>query len=202
MGLRMEGQQLVTFVESSPSAASAGAAIELAHLFDKFRAVRAFVLDVDGVLTDNRVHLTESGEQLRVMNIRDGMGIRLALQSGFPLCVITGGRSQGVIKRLSMLGIEHIYSGVDNKWPVFEQFLEVHQLKPAEVCYMGDDVPDLEILRKVGLAACPVDAVPEVRAVADFISPVAGGAGCVRDLIEKVLKTQDKWPFSSTGKAE
>ncbi|MCS7037262.1 MAG: HAD-IIIA family hydrolase [Saprospiraceae bacterium] len=191
----MEGQQLVTFKEPALQPAGADVAVELVHLFDKFRAVRAFALDVDGVLTDNRVHLTESGEQLRVMNIRDGMGIRFAIESGFPFCVITGGRSLGVIKRLNLLGIEHIYSGVTNKWPAFEQFLNTCQLKPAEVCYMGDDVLDLEVLRKVGLAASPADAVPEVRAVADYISPLTGGNGCVRDLIEKVLKTQEKWRF-------
>jgi 3-deoxy-D-manno-octulosonate 8-phosphate phosphatase (KDO 8-P phosphatase) len=191
----MEGQQLVTFTEPTRQPDSTNTAIELAHLFDKFRAVRAFALDVDGVLTDNRVHLTESGEQLRVMNIRDGMGIRFAIESGFPFCVITGGRSLGVTKRLSLLGIEHIYSGISNKLPVFEQFLQICQLKPADVCYMGDDVLDLEVMRKVGLAACPADAVPEVRAIADYISPLTGGAGCVRDLIEKVLKTQEKWPF-------
>ncbi len=194
MGVRMEGQQLVKFGNNPPSGAP-DASVELVHLFDKLNAVRAFVLDVDGVLTDNFVHLTESGEQLRRMNIRDGLGIRIAMQNGFAFCVITGGRSQGVTKRLSLLGIEHIYSGISEKWPVFLQFLDAVQLKPADVCYIGDDLPDLEILRKVGLAACPADAVPEVRALADYISPLPGGGGCVRDVIEKVLRTQDKWRF-------
>ncbi len=192
----MERQQLIKFGTEPPLPATAETApVELVHLFDKFNAVRAFVLDVDGVLTDNFVHLTESGEQLRRMNIRDGLGIRIAMQNGFPFCVITGGRSQGVIKRLSWLGIEHIYSGISEKWPVLLQFLEAVQLRPTDVCYIGDDLPDLEVLRKVGLAACPSDAVAEVRAVADYISPLPGGAGCVRDLIEKVLKTQDKWRY-------
>ncbi len=195
MGIRMEGQQPIKFGETPSLPATTEAPIELVHLFDKMQAVRAFVLDVDGVLTDNYVHLTESGEQLRRMNIRDGLGIRVALQNGFSFCVITGGRSQGVIKRLSWLGIEHIYSGVSEKWPVFAQFLDTFQLRAAEVCYIGDDLPDLEILRKVGLAACPADAVPEVRAIADYVSPFAGGSGCVRDVIEKVLKTQGKWTF-------
>ncbi len=195
MGLRMEAQQLVKSLAEGHSSAPAETAVELVHLFDKLRTVRAFALDVDGVLTDNFVHLTESGEQLRRMNIRDGLGIRIALENGFPFCVITGGRSQGVIKRLSLLGIEHIYSGISDKWPVLMQFLEQFRLRSADVCYIGDDLPDLEVLRRVGLAACPTDAVAEVRAVADYVSPFAGGSGCVRDVIEKVLKSQDKWRF-------
>jgi len=171
-------------------------AVELVHLFDKLKAVRAFILDVDGVMTDNIVHVTESGEQLRRMNIRDGLGIKIALKNGFPVCIITGGRSQGVIKRLSGLGVEHIYSGIEDKWPVFVQFLQTFGLKASEICYMGDDLPDLQILRKVGLSACPADSVPEVLNTVDYISPVAGGAGCVRDVVEKVLKSQGKWGMS------
>ncbi len=169
--------------------------VELVHLFDKLKAVRAFILDVDGVLTDNTVHVTESGEQLRTMNIRDGLGLKIALRNGFPVCIITGGRSLGVIKRLSGLGIEHIYSGVEEKWPVFQQFLHTFGLKATEICYMGDDLPDLEILRKVGLSACPADAVPEIINTVDYISPRVGGAGCVRDVVEKVLKVQGRWKF-------
>lgn len=164
--------------------------VELVHLFDKFKAVRAFILDVDGVMTDNTVHVTESGEQLRTMNIRDGLGLKIALRSGFPVCIITGGRSQGVVKRLAGLGVEHIYTNVDDKWPVFQQFLQMHGLKASEICYMGDDLPDLQILRKVGLSACPSDAVPEVLNTVDYISPIPGGRGCLRDVIEKVLKSQ------------
>lgn len=167
--------------------------VELVHLFDKFKAVRAFVLDVDGVLTDNTVLVTETGEQLRTMHIRDGLAIKVALRNGYPFCIITGGRSQGVVKRLSGLGIEHIYSGIEDKWPVFQQFLQTFNLKANEICYMGDDLPDLQILQKVGLSACPADAVGEIRSTVDYISPLAGGTGCVRDVVEKVLKTQDKW---------
>lgn len=169
--------------------------VELVHLFDKLKAVRAFILDVDGVLTDNTVHVTESGEQLRTMNIRDGLGLKIALRNGFPVCIITGGRSLGVIKRLSGLGIEHIYSGVEEKWPVFQQFLHSFGLKATEICYVGDDLPDLEILRKVGLSACPADAASEIINTVDYISPLAGGKGCVRDVVEKVLKVQGRWKF-------
>lgn len=140
---------------------------------------------MDGVLTDNSVHVTESGEQLRRMSIRDGLGLKIALKNGFQVCIITGGRSQGVIKRLAGLGIEHVYSGVEDKWPVFQQFLRTFNLKASEICYMGDDLPDLQILQKVGLSACPADAVAEIRSTVDYISPIAGGSGCVRDVVEK-----------------
>lgn len=192
MGLRMERQQLNTPNAQLP-ASGGETALELVHLFDKLQAVRAFILDVDGVMTDNSVHVTESGEQLRRMSIRDGLGLKIALKNGFQVCIITGGRSQGVVKRLSGLGIEHIYSGIEDKWPVFQQFLQHFNLKANEICYMGDDLPDLQILRKVGFSACPADAIPEVRNVVDYISPVAGGNGCVRDVLEKVLKVQGKY---------
>ncbi|TNE64690.1 MAG: HAD-IIIA family hydrolase [Bacteroidetes bacterium] len=174
------------------------ATVELVHLFDKLKAIRAFVLDIDGVMTDNSVHVTESGEQLRRMSIRDGLGLKIALNNGYPVCIITGGRSQGVIKRLTGLGIEHIYSGIEDKWPVFQQFIRLNNLNASDICYMGDDLPDIHILQKVGLSACPVDAVQEVRGIVDYISPAPGGAGCVRDVVEKVLKVQGKWNFDPT----
>lgn len=187
----MESQQ--PLIPDQTPAIIREATVELVHLFDKFNAVRAFILDVDGVMTDNTVHVTESGEQLRSMSIRDGLGLKIALKNGFPVCIITGGRSQGVVKRLAGLGVEHIYTNVEDKWPVFLQFLQTHGLKATEICYMGDDLPDLQILRKVGLSACPADAVPEVLNTVDYISPIAGGKGCLRDVIEKVLKTQGKF---------
>ena len=189
----MESQQ--PLIPDQTPAVSGESAVELVHLFDKFNAVRAFVLDVDGVMTDNTVHVTESGEQLRTMSIRDGLGLKIALKNGFPVCIITGGRSQGVVKRLAGLGVEHIYTNVEDKWPVFQQFLQTFGLKASEICYMGDDLPDLQILRKVGLSACPADAVSEVLNTVDYISPIAGGAGCLRDVIEKVLKTQTTWSY-------
>lgn len=188
----MESQQ--PLIPDQTPAISGESAVELVHLFDKFNAVRAFILDVDGVMTDNTVQVTENGEQLRTMSIRDGLGLKIALKNGFPVCIITGGRSQGVVKRLAGLGVEHIYSGVEDKWPVFQQFLQTFGLKASEICYMGDDLPDLPILRKVVLSCCPQDAVPEVLDICDYISPLSGGRGCARDVMEKVLKLQEKWP--------
>ncbi len=168
--------------------------MELVHVFDKMRAVKAFVFDVDGVLTDNTMLVTEAGELLRSMNVRDGQAIKWAIKAGFPIGAITGGRSVGVSKRLAELGLEQIYSGAAEKAPPFAQFLERYNLIAAEVCYIGDDLPDLPVLRKVGLACCPNDAVPEVLEVVDYITTVRGGFGCVREIIEKVMKLQFKWP--------
>lgn len=168
--------------------------LELVHLFDKMRAVKAFVFDVDGVLTDNTLHVTEAGELLRTMFVRDGQAIKWAIRADFPIGSITGGRSIGVSKRLAELGLEQVYTGMAEKWQPFTQFLERYGLLAAEVCYVGDDLPDLPILRKVGLACCPYDAVPEVLEIADYVSPLRGGHGCVRDILEKVMKLQFKWP--------
>lgn len=168
--------------------------VELVHLFDKLQAVRAFVLDVDGILTNNEVLITEAGELLRTMHVRDGQAIKWAIRAGYPVGIITGGRSEGVKKRLCDLGIEEYYSGIAEKLPAFQSFLQRTGKQALETAYMGDDLPDLPVLRKVGLAACPSDAVPDVLEVCDYVSPLRGGAGCVRDLIEKVMKLQGTWP--------
>ncbi len=168
--------------------------LELLNLFDQLRAVRAFIFDVDGVFTNNEILVTENGELLRTMHVRDGQAVKWALQAGFVVAIITGGRSEGTKKRFTELGIEEYYSGVKEKTEPFQALLQRKNLIPAEICYMGDDLPDLPVLRKVMLSACPADAVPEVMDTCDYTSPYAGGMGCVRDIIEKVLKVQDKWP--------
>lgn len=168
--------------------------MELVHVFDKFKSVRAFVFDVDGVFTDNSLLVTDQGELLRTMNVRDGQAIKWAVKAGFEFCVITGGRSPGVVSRLSALGVQEIYSNMQDKWPPFKQFLDRTGFSAQDICYMGDDLPDLPVMRKVGLPVCPNDAVPEVLDIAEYISPYKGGHGCVRDVLEKVLKLQGKWP--------
>lgn len=168
---------------------------ELASVFDKMRAVKAFILDVDGVLTNNGILVTESGEYLRTMHVRDGQVLKWAVAAGYQIGVITGGASEGVKKRLTQhLGIQEYYSGISDKSVAFQSFMQRTGIKPTEICYMGDDLPDLPPLRKAALACCPADAVPEVLAVCDYVSPMPGGAGCVRDVIEKVMKLQGKWP--------
>lgn len=168
---------------------------ELEHVFDKMKAVRAFVFDVDGVFTNNEMLITEAGEHLRSMNVRDGQAIRWALEAGYSIGIITGGVSEGVKKRMTQyLGIAEYYSGVKDKMVAFHSFMQRTGARYTEICYMGDDLPDLPPLRRAALACCPSDAVPEVMAAADYISPLPGGAGCVRDVVEKIMKLQGKWP--------
>jgi 3-deoxy-D-manno-octulosonate 8-phosphate phosphatase (KDO 8-P phosphatase) len=168
--------------------------IELVHLFDKMQAVKAFVFDVDGVFTNNDLLVTEAGELLRTMSVRDGQAVKWAIRAGYPIGIITGGRSEGAKKRFTDLGIEEYYSGIHDKWEAFQSFLRRTDTLVSEICYMGDDLPDLPVLRKVVLSACPSDAVPDVLGVCDYVSPLSGGRGCVRDIIEKVMKLQQKWP--------
>lgn len=168
---------------------------ELEHVFDKMKAVRAFVFDVDGVFTNNDLMVTEAGEYLRTMNVRDGQALRWAVDAGYPIGIITGGTSEGVKKRFTThLGIAEYYSGVKDKSVAFQSFVQRTGIKSTEICYMGDDLPDLPPLRKSALACCPADAIPEIMAACDYISPLPGGAGCVRDVLEKVMKIQGKWP--------
>lgn len=177
-----------------PAPTSVESTVELVHLFDKMKAVRAFVFDVDGVLTNNTIMVTEAGELLRTMNVRDGLAIKLAIRAGFPVGIITGGRSEGTKKRLTDLGVDEYYSGISDKWPAFQSFVQRKGISPAEICYMGDDLPDLAVMRKVMLSVCPADAIPELLSSCDYVSPLVGGAGCVRDILEKVIKIQGKWP--------
>lgn len=159
----------------------------------KLHTIKAFIFDVDGVLTDGTVHVTESGEQLRKFNIKDGYALQLAVKRGYPVAVISGARSLGVISRLNGLGIKSIYIGIENKMLVFERFINENNISPDQIVYMGDDIPDLLIMKRVGLPSCPADAVEEVKAISSYISPKNGGFGCARDIIEKVLKVQNNW---------
>ncbi|MDF3076709.1 MAG: 3-deoxy-D-manno-octulosonate 8-phosphate phosphatase, YrbI family [Sphingobacteriaceae bacterium] len=160
---------------------------------EKLHQIKAFVLDIDGVLTDATVHVTETGEQLRRFNVRDGYAIQLALKRGFKICAISGGKSQGALLRLNTLGMADVYLGIAKKIDTYNKFVEDHGLSPEEILYMGDDIPDLPVMKLAGVPVCPADAVEEVKEISVYISPKGGGHGCVRDVIEKVLKVQDKW---------
>ncbi len=162
------------------------------HL-EQFRAVDTFIFDVDGVLTDGRLMVLENGNLLRQMNIRDGYAIRRALDQGYRVIVITGGRSSGVVSRLNQLGVEDVFSAVQDKIAVYEGLVEKYSLDEGKILYMGDDLPDYEVMRRVGLPACPADADPEIVGISRYISPLAGGAGCVRDVIEKVMRLNFCW---------
>lgn len=163
------------------------------QLLERFKTIKSMIFDVDGVLTDGSVLVTEQGEQLRQMNIKDGYALKLAVQQGIKVCIITGGKSMGVAKRLAGLGIEYLYTAIDDKPAAFYDFLSVSNSDAATTLYMGDDMPDVEVLKMCGLKTCPQDAVPQIKSAADYISPVPGGQGCARDVIEKVLTLQGKW---------
>lgn len=162
-------------------------------IFDRFKRVKAFVFDVDGVLSDGNVLVTEAGEQLRSFNIKDGYAMQLAVKKGYPIAIITGGKSLGVRKRMEALGIGDVFMGVDDKSTVLQDWLSAKGLAAADVLYMGDDIPDLANMNAVGLPTCPADAVEEIKAVAAYISFRNGGVGAVRDVIEKVMKLHATW---------
>lgn len=164
---------------------------------EKLKSIKAFIFDVDGVLTDGIVHVTEAGDQLRQFNIKDGYALQLAVKRGFKIAIITGGKSAGVMLRLKGLGITDVFMQVDSKVEVYNQFLSDNQLVAKDVLYMGDDIPDLPVMKVAGLPVCPQDAAEEIKAISIYISPVNGGKGCVRDIIEKVLKIQNKWADES-----
>lgn len=163
------------------------------NVLENFRQVTTFVFDVDGVLTDGRVLLLENGLQARRMNIKDGLALQMAMKQGYKVVVVSGGNSEPVRQRLQYLGIPEIHLGVTNKLSFVEQFCSRHNTDLSNILYMGDDLPDITLLKKAGLASCPADAVPEVKACCSYVSPRAGGDGCVRDVIEKVLKLAGKW---------
>lgn len=162
-------------------------------ILERFKKISAFVFDVDGVLTNGQVLVTESGEQLRQFDIKDGYAVKKLTDLGYPVAVITGGTCSGVEKRLRGLGIPTIFTGVHEKESVLESWLKNEQIDPTQVLYMGDDMPDLPCLTKVGLPTCPADAVEEIKAASAYVSNRNGGGGAVRDVIEKTLKLQGKW---------
>lgn len=155
--------------------------------------ITTFILDVDGVLTDGTVHVSPTGEMLREMHIRDGFAMKAALESGYNVCIISGGSNEGVRIRLRNLGIHDIHLASPNKVETFKEYIELYNINPESVLYMGDDIPDFHVMQLVGLPTCPQDSVPEIKAISKYISHKNGGKGAVRDVIEQVMKAQGKW---------
>jgi len=155
--------------------------------------ITAFVFDYDGTLTDGTVILLDEGEPLRTANVRDGYAIQLAVKKGFHIAIISGGRSKSMSNRFSMLKVSHVFLGIENKLDTLKNFIETQQLKPENVLYLGDDIPDYHAMKYCGVAACPADAAEEIKAVSHYISHYKGGEGCARDVIEQVLKVQNQW---------
>jgi 3-deoxy-D-manno-octulosonate 8-phosphate phosphatase (KDO 8-P phosphatase) len=159
----------------------------------KLRNITTFILDVDGVLTDGRLLISESGELLRTMNAKDGYAMKAALNKGYNVCIITGGTNEGVKSRLMGLGIKDVFLNASEKMIQLHEYVAKLNLKPEEILYMGDDMPDVPALEYSGLGCCPQDAIPEAKAVSDYISHKNGGDACVRDVIEQVLKVRGDW---------
>ena len=155
--------------------------------------ITTFIFDVDGVLTDGTIMVTTGGEMYRNMSIKDGYALKSAVMAGYNVCIISGGSNEGVRKRLEGLGITDIYLGAHQKMLQFEEYCITNNINPEQVLYMGDDIPDLPVMQEVGLATCPQDAAPEIKDVSEYISPIKGGKGCGRDVIEQVMRVQGKW---------
>lgn len=160
-----------------------------------FEPITTFIFDVDGVLTDGTVLVLENGLQARRMSIRDGFALQLAVKCGYRVIIVSGSSPSPVVDRLSKLGITEIHMSVLDKKTWVAGYIAKNKLNKAEVLYMGDDLPDLPVMEIAGLPACPADAATEIKETARYISPVKGGHGCVRDVIEKVLKLNDHWKY-------
>lgn len=157
------------------------------------KQIKALLFDVDGVLSADTIPLHPSGEPMRMINIKDGYALQLAVKKGLQIGIITGGNTPAVRKRFEGLGVQHIYMGSAVKINDLNDFMEATGIRPNEILYMGDDIPDYEIMQIVGLPCAPKDAVPEIKQLATYISDKNGGYGCARDVIEQVMKTQGIW---------
>ncbi|WP_424494005.1 KdsC family phosphatase [Salinimicrobium sp. GXAS 041] len=155
--------------------------------------ITTFIFDVDGVLTDGSIQISTNGELLRTMNIKDGFAMKHAREQGYTICIISGGKNEGVRHRLKGLGITDIYLGCPDKVEQMEEFFDIYEIAPENVLYMGDDLPDLYSMKLIGLPCCPQDAASEIKEISNYVSHKKGGKGCVRDVIEQVMKVQGKW---------
>ena len=157
------------------------------------KKITTFILDVDGVLTNGKILITSKGKMLREMNTKDGFIIKYALDKGFKIFIISGGTNKGVKERLKDLGIDEIFLGDHTKKDTYEKLIKKYNLQMNEIVYMGDDIPDIPVMKKIGVPCCPNDAVPDVKQISIYVSKKNGGEGCVRDIIEQTLRVQNKW---------
>ncbi|UAB82974.1 HAD-IIIA family hydrolase [Zunongwangia sp. SCSIO 43204] len=155
--------------------------------------INTFVFDVDGVLTNGSVQVTTEGDLIRTMSVKDGYALKQAVKAGYTVCIISGGKNEGVRTRLRELGVTDIYLGIDDKVEQLDEFFDIYDIKAENVLYMGDDIPDMYPMKLIALPTCPQDAVPEVKEISKYISHKKGGDGCARDVIEQVMKVQGKW---------
>lgn len=157
------------------------------------RKIKALLFDVDGVLSAETIQTSDEGVLMRSVNTKDGYALRLAVTEGLHVAIITGAREQAIRRRYEGLQIEDIFLGSSIKTEKLQQLLEKYNLQKEEVLYMGDDIPDYEVMKQVGVPCCPRDAAPEIRDISLYVSHKNGGQGCVRDVVEQVLKAQGKW---------
>jgi 3-deoxy-D-manno-octulosonate 8-phosphate phosphatase (KDO 8-P phosphatase) len=162
--------------------------------------IKAFIFDIDGVLSLQTISLNSFGVPNRTVNLRDGYALQLAVKKGYLIGVISGSNSREYQKRLKLLGVSDIYLNSRTKLDYFHAFIKKHKLDKSEVLFMGDDIPDFEVMKHAGVAVCPSDADSEIKQVADYISDKKGGEGCVRDVIEQVLRLHNNWMDSDAFK--
>ena len=166
-------------------------------VLERFQKIKLFVFDVDGVLTDGSLYVFNDGEQARKMNIKDGFALQLAIKKGYGMLVISGAYSEAVQKRLEKLGITDVLMKVTDKRETLLRYLEEKKISAEHVLFMGDDIPDYSVMKIAGLACAPANAAPEIRSIAHFISTSNGGEGCVREVLEKVLKINGHWELET-----
>jgi 3-deoxy-D-manno-octulosonate 8-phosphate phosphatase (KDO 8-P phosphatase) len=159
----------------------------------RLQSINTFIFDVDGVLTDGSLLVMPDGEFLRRMHIKDGYAMQLAIKKGYRIAIISGGHSTGVPVRLKRLGIEEVHMGVENKLLVYDRLLEKYNISDSEILFMGDDMPDMPLFNRCGVPCCPLDAVTEIKEKSIYVSHQMGGHGCVRDVIEQVMKLHGNW---------
>ena len=159
----------------------------------ELKKIKALVFDVDGVLSSGTISVDVNGELLRTTSVKDGYALHLAIKLGYHVAIITGAFEESILLRYKDVGIEDIFLGSSFKTEKMQQLLDKYGLSKEEVLYMGDDIPDYEVMKQVGLPCCPADAAPEIREICIYVSHLNGGKGCVRDVVEQVLKAQGKW---------
>lgn len=157
------------------------------------KKIRAVVLDVDGVLSRETIPMNEDGTPCRTVNIKDGYALQLAVKMGLHIAIITGAKVEAIRVRYEGLGIQDIHVGAAVKIEIYDAFLQKYALNDEEVLYMGDDIPDYEVMMRSGCPCCPADAATEIKEISCYISPIKGGCGCGRDVLEQVLRAQGKW---------
>lgn len=165
----------------------------MANYKEKLPKITTFVFDFDGVMSDGMIWMFDEERQMRCANVKDGYALHHAIKKGYRVAILSGGKGQCIHTRMNYLGVKDVFTQVSYKKARFEKYLEENHLSPEEVLYMGDDIPDYEVMKMSGVSACPADACVEIQEIADYISHCKGGQGCVRDVIEQVMRVRGDW---------